>query len=202
MGRRQKSAPSKGSPYPPQLVSAFHGTGTIRYLSNGVTAGAVTVQDLMQLVVVTTATTTNYELLDSIRIRSIEMWCPATAVGTSSLLSISEDSSTGGIANPSRTVSDMTMGTARPGHILWKPMPRSLISNWLNPSIANANVFTISCPSGTVMDVKYDFILGDGTFPPTAAPASGGGTAGQVSFRRFGIANGLALIPQAVSYLA
>lgn len=194
---------SKSHLYPPQIVSAFHGKATIRYLSAGVVAASVTVQDLMQLVVVTTATTTNYELLDSIRIRSIEMWCPATAIGTSSLISISEDSSTGGLANPSRTVSDMTMGVSRPGHVYWTPRPGSLIDSWLNPSVANANVFTISCPGGTIMDVKFQYVLGDGTVNATAAPATGAsGTAGQVYFRRFGIANNLSFIPQGVQTIS
>ncbi len=61
---KRSKGKKQGSPFPPQIVSAFHGKGTIRYLAGSTIAGSVTVQDLLQLVVVTTSTTSNYELLD------------------------------------------------------------------------------------------------------------------------------------------
>lgn len=200
----KKLVKSSGSLFPPQVVSAYRGKLTIRYLAgSALTASALVVSDFMNLVCLCTTTSTNYQANDSVRIRKMELWSPASSIPGTTLLSFSEESAAGGVGSPSKTYTDMAMGADRPGHLLYRPSQGSVQFNWITSYMANATLFTLTCPAGTVVDLTIDYVLGDGTGLPFVAPAvAATGTTGQIMFRRLGVQNGLALVPQGVAYLA
>lgn len=189
-------------------MSALNGLQTIRYQASNDWSGTITKGDLTELIVCTTSGTTNYRLMDSIRLKRIEMWGPASqASGTSpfitKMISIA-DESTGSVGGPTRTLSDFSLSNARPSHLVWKPAKGSMQSLWITTGIASTDaILSLVVSSGTVVDVTFEYIIGDGTDAPVLATASGaGGTAGQVYFKRFGVTATSTLVPQAVQYLA
>lgn len=205
--RKPKFRKEQGTLFPPAMNTAFHGRTKIRYLATGNVASYVTQPDLMALVCISTFTggaANNVSLMDGLRIRKVEMWAPAPAAGAATLLTFTEDSALPGIGSQPLTRIDIGTGGSTPGHLVWRPKPGGALDNWIDElSTLNYKIITINCPAGTVMDVTLDFVIGDGTDAPLALPVTGaGGTLGQIYFRRFGVANAIALVPQGVQYAA
>jgi hypothetical protein len=172
------------------MVTAFHGTKTIRF--NCASAGALSIQiaDLQDLICLTTAATVGYRLMDSVRIKKIEMWAAAAAAGNTALI-IEEVMSSASflLAAKSQAVQDMVVGTSRAAHVVYRPTVGTVQNNWFTSNITSAtNILSITCPAGAVLDYTFEYTMVDGNgSPATIASAIAGATVGQVYCRPFGV---------------
>jgi hypothetical protein len=85
------------------------------------------------------------------------MWCPVSAVGSTATCSVNWFSSN---QSPNIEHSDTSVSSAFPAHLKSTPPPMSLASFWASV-ISGANLFTLVCPTGTIIDLVVDAILKD-----------------------------------------
>lgn len=104
-------------------------------------------------------------MFQMVKVKRVEIWSPPASQGAAVTCSILWP-----ISNSSqpREVSDTTVSTARPAHVVSSPPPLSLASFWTSAS-SGTNLFTLVAPSGSVIDVWVSLVLGDG-------PNGGAGT--------------------------
>lgn len=174
---------------PPQLSPAFHGTKTLRFYSSSTASGSITVKDLLDLIFVATTTTAGYRLMDSVRMRKIEMWASAPAAGTT-VISV-EENVTGAttITGRSFAVTDMVVGSARSAHLVYKPVRGSYTDMWYSAAqpVTTTTLVNIIAPASSVLDLTIDYVLADGLQAPTSvARGVAGAVAGQVYCSAFG----------------
>ncbi len=117
--------------------------------------------------VCTVTNTTVAQFNKSFRIRSIEAWAPGSATpATLTLIWI-------GLANsPNVEVSDTSITASFPAHIKTSPPPES--SAWLWQVTGATQVFFITGPTGTVLDLDVDYIETDQTFAASTQAVSVG----------------------------
>jgi len=91
----------------------------------------------------------------TVKVNSVEIWTPVAAQGSSATCSVEWL----GLANTSIEVSDTSVSTAVPAHVFTRPPPNSPSSFWM---LNNAgNVFNITAPAGSIIDVSLSFIIYD-----------------------------------------
>jgi hypothetical protein len=99
----------------------------------------------------------------SAKIHSVEAWAPPPSVGSSATLSLKWQSNPGG-GGPGvsslREVSDTTLSTAFPLHILAKPPRQTLASFWLDYAAAN-EIFEMDVPVNTIIDIVMSHVIDD-----------------------------------------
>ncbi len=142
----------------------------IRYLSTNTAATSnITPGDILRSVgYQLNATTTYYPIFGSIRLRRVSLYfVPSTGDFGSDTNEISFAWT--GVQNaPSNLITDR--GTAyMPACIKVKPPQNSVAAMWFDsssPTLAN-NLFTINCPSQTIMDIDFDFTMARGSAPST-----------------------------------
>ncbi len=185
-GRPSRSA---GHPYPPQIPSSIRFTHTFRFMAkdapvqidNGSTISA---NQLISILGVGSGLSGNgWRILRSVRIRKVEMW--GMFSGTTST-NISENTPVSmyvefpnspnlGPGGPDIRYSDLSIGTARPGHIVCRPPPTSISGMWLNRN--DAPVLTLRYPQNAILDLTLDCILEDGNL--VASTGASGAIAGE-----------------------
>lgn len=98
----------------------------------------------------------------SFKIHSVEAWAPPPAVGESASLSLKWATNPGG-GGPSVSslmeVTDTTLSTASPLHIVTKPPKESLSAFW--NQFGGGEVFEMSAPVNTVMDILITHVVDD-----------------------------------------
>jgi hypothetical protein len=144
--------------------------------------------------------------MDAVRVRSVEVWALNTGVSTPTTISLSDESN-GYTGGPTRTVTDTQLGTTAPAHIKWFPAKGSMQDQWMTTGGPNNSLVFLSLngnSAGVILDLVFDYVIGDGTDAPVSGPAfAGAGATGQIYFRKFGLSSGSSpLIPQAVQYAA
>ncbi len=127
--------------------------------SSTVSNVTVSVSTLLGAVgVVATSATTGASIMESVKVNRIEVWSPPPSQGSAATCSILYP-----ITNqaPSIEVSDTSISVSYPAHVVSVPPARSLCSFWNNAN-ESSDLFTLSCPSGSIVDVWVSLILGDG----------------------------------------
>jgi hypothetical protein len=147
--------PGGGISHPPQIASyGITHTVRLRFITNAaVSQTSITFQNLLDLMLVGTAATVVYDLFQQVRIRSVEMWA-VPAIGTSTTVQCEFRSQTAGFVGDAKIHTDTSMGV-QPAHLRAKPMPRSGTALFQSSSATPA--FTLTCPTGTVVDVSLTF---------------------------------------------
>lgn len=147
---------------PPQFNSNVFKKHKFRFLST--TNFSANINNLMiigstgSICTVANSLTTNYN--KSFRIRKIELWAPPASQGSVATLSVEWIG--GSVNSPNREVSDSSMSTAFPAHLRAIPPVGSLASFWNAPVSGTAvNMFTLICPTNTVIDLTLDLVEND-----------------------------------------
>jgi len=166
-------------PHPPQIqdYTVRHST-RLRFTTNAAAAVAVTFQNLLDTILVASTALAPYDLFYAVKVRRVEVWADAAA-GTAVTVSLLFDGNVAGIVGDQKAHTDTSMGI-QPAKINAKPSPRSLASNYQVSS--NAVAFTLSVPTGAVVDVELSFISSFGT-GVAAQNASVGAAAGALCVR-------------------
>jgi len=158
------SAMSINSLRPPQFQSSIRFKHRFRFLANS-HAGptSITRANLLNLVVVGTASSTSSRIFSGAKLNRVEMWAVAGSTTTSATTTISVEwlSSYG----PSSEVSDNgnSLNTA---HLVTTPPRQSLASFWsLTGSNESEVLFNIISEQGCIVDVWVDFVLMDSETP-------------------------------------
>ncbi len=180
----------KGKDQPPQISPAFHGTKTLRFYSASTASGAITVKDLLDLIFVASSATAGYRLLDSIRLRKIEIWASAPAAGTT-VVSVEESvvNTSSLISGRSFAVTDMVVGSARSAHVVYKPTRGSYTDMWFSAGLGalSTSLINIIAPASSVLDLTLDYVIADGLQAPTSVSRGvAGAVTGQVYCSAFG----------------
>lgn len=116
--------------------------------------------------------TSSYRLLASIRLKKVEVWAPASA-GSFATASVEFTSTASTVSARRALFSDTTLGTARPAYVHARPSPESLAGMWFTSS-GTATLFSVTCPSGSVIDVSMSvtFVGTEGANARSWAPAA------------------------------
>jgi hypothetical protein len=146
---------------PPQLQPRIRASKTFRLRATSDQFGVgITVLDLIGLCGLTANTTTSASShVSSVKVRRVEIWgTPGSNAATSQVsLTWKLDANLG---LPTE-VSDISLSTARPAHIVASPPAKSPVSFWLNPGLGGQNIFTMYVPQGGIVDISLDMQYAD-----------------------------------------
>jgi hypothetical protein len=141
--------------HPPQINSygITHST-RLRFITNaGVAQTAITFENLLDLILVGTGVTSVSDLFQQVKVRAVEMWA-VPVVGGATSVQVEFRDQTAGFVGDAKIHTDTSMGI-QPAHVRARPAVRSQSSLFQFSQAASA--FTVTCPSGTVIDVELTF---------------------------------------------
>jgi hypothetical protein len=166
--------------HPRPVVMNYRGSNqTLRFNSLSGATTSFTVKNILDTVFVATSATVGYELIESFRIRHIEIWVSPSSSNVPVSCSIQYNSN-GAFGNgPNRVYEDMCVGNAEPAHLKVAPPRNSLAGMWQNQQGATNALFTLFTPTGSVIDICFDYSIDVGQMVQIANAAVGVNT-GQI----------------------
>lgn len=152
-------------PHPPPIASLgiVHST-KLRFITNAaVNQTAITFQNLLDLINVALTTVTASQLFVRVRVRAVEIWA-TPVLGAATTVQVEYVGGVAGDQGDGRIATDTSMGI-EPAHVRSRPAPRSGVALFQGTSTDSA--FTLTCPSGAVVDVELSFRGLPGIFTAT-----------------------------------
>jgi hypothetical protein len=126
---------------------------------------------LNMLIMNTGGSTTNYRILNAIRLKSISVWSAETTSGSVSTIDVEWLSNYG----PSTVVSDTSVSLIMPAYITSSPPKDSLAQFWSLSGINESeSLYLLSAPVGSVIDITYEAILFNGETPVAVTTTNAG----------------------------
>jgi len=101
----------------------------------------------------------------AVKLNHIKMWSPPASQGSAVTCSVLWAGSVTPFT-PDKEESDTSVSVAVPAHLHARPPKNSLASFW--QTVSSNNLFTLSAPVGTVIDVNLSLILYDDDGPSAA----------------------------------
>jgi len=148
---------------PSQLKTNIEYNHHFRYTSSSGTATAITGDVLIPACgVVATSAVVGHSINQSVKVNKIEVWAPPASQGAFATCSILYP---GTNQSQAREITDTSVSVTEPAHIVSTPPAKSLCSFWTNGAQvggANDPLFTLTAPSGSIIDVWVSLILNDG----------------------------------------
>jgi len=144
---------------PPQLRTYPHLTHTYRFFANSTVSNSLITSDLLFGAaggICTVANTAVTCLFGTLRVKRVQIWAPLLSSGTNEIEILWGVQGQANM-NPIR-VSDVSVSTAFPAHVDTRPPPNSIAGFWQNVSV-NQDLFKISCPTSSYIDVTLDLTL-------------------------------------------
>jgi len=177
-GRKQRGGGGASILQPPPFIPTMKVQHRFRFVSgtNSATGLSITRKQLLNLVLYTPTAITSVRLFEAVRLRKVMMWANPTALGappnTLQIEWFGENS-------PSVSISDTGMGI-RPAHVSSAP-PASSSNRWwsMTGSLESDQMFALTFPANTVIDVILDCRLVE-TELPTAGDVPAGAVIGQL----------------------
>jgi len=173
----QRNFSARGSLHPPQFQPTFTVKKKLRFQAKAASTGTgslLLARDFGDLWCVATTTTSASQLAEFFRVKKIEMWGPMSASLVPVTVSVDWPGSTlAGVFGKSNRVSDTSMGSTEPAHLVTRPPPGSQIAEWLSASSAAA-ICSLVYPLGTIIDMTYEIVVrDDATSQPVLAVVAG-----------------------------
>jgi hypothetical protein len=167
VARRSQPSLRRNTGQLPQIKSNIELKHRFRFQASGtagtITTSSITPTELLQSMgVMATSTTSGRPIFESFKINLVEAWTTSSAAGFGSTITLLWGDSTQGAANNNLEVSDTTVSSAFPAHIMTSPPRGSNASFWQNGQ-ASVNLFEITYSAGSVVDVHVTGILLDGS---------------------------------------
>lgn len=166
---------------PPQINSNVRTQHRFRFLASGAVTNQIISSNGLLGMSGTIGTVTNSTVTlcyESVRLKSVEVWAPPAAQGGAATVSVEW---IGSANSPSIEVSDTTMSVAQNAHIKCAPPKMSLASFW-QISDTSANLFTLNCPTGSVVDISVELMFVDRSTAPATISAIATVVVGRVYF--------------------
>ena len=144
-------------PHPPQL-DGYQITHSVKVrfivktaLDN--TTGVVSAANLLATWLVSSSTLAVWNLFDTVKVKSIEMWS-LPVIGSTATVQATFNGPVGPTQGDETVHTDTSMGL-EPAHLLVRPNARSLAANFQDPT--SGNLFVLNAPVGTVIDLHCVF---------------------------------------------
>lgn len=156
---------------PSQFKSNVELRHSFRYVSTSGTATAITPTSLLCSAgtVCTVANFAASSFNGSVKVNQVEMWSPPASQGSNTTCSVLW---AGANNSPDREYSDTSVSVATPAYVRCPPPPMSLASFW--QTAGTGTLFTLTAPTGTIIDVHVSLILfDDDVSQATASIATG-----------------------------
>jgi hypothetical protein len=109
--------------------------------------------------VVATTASLGYSVNQMMKVNRIEVWTPPPSQGASVTCSILFPATN---QSQPREVTDTSVSTAVPAHIVAVPPPNSLCGFWNGGNVATV-LFSLVAPPGSIIDLWISAVLNDGT---------------------------------------
>lgn len=187
-----------GSVHPQPFQPSFVLKKKIRFKAVAAATTTLTFNDLYDLWCVAATTTSAYRIASAIRVRKIEIWGPmASDLVPVTVVVDWTGSTTSGSFGKSNRVSDTSMGSAEPAHLVTRPPPGSQIAQWLTGG-STTTICSLTYPLGSVIDLSYELVARDDGTAQSVASAVAGATVGANYIRALDSTSGTNLVP--VSY--
>jgi len=145
---------------PPMINSNVRTSHKFRFIASGTVTNQLVTSNALLGIAGTIGTVTNSTVAlcyESVRLKFVEVWAPPAAQGGSATVSVEW---IGSANSPSIEVSDTTISVSHNAHIKCAPPKSSLASFW-QISDNNATMFTLNCPTGSVVDVSIELMFVD-----------------------------------------
>lgn len=164
---------------PPQLRVNPKVTHSFRYVS---ATGSQTVIYSGDLIAacgnIAVLTTSLYAIAATAKLNSIRIWSPPASQGSNVTCSVNWF---GGPQSPNVNVSDTTVSVTAPAQIFTKPPRMSLASFWVTEA-TSTDLFDITAPSGSIIDVSISFIFTDSVVGTSVNSTVSGKSVGQIYY--------------------
>jgi hypothetical protein len=167
--------------HPPPLRSyGLVKEARLRFVANAAFAGPITFQNLLDMVLIGTSTTTLADLFFAVRVNSVELWSLPAVGGANTVVCIYSGAVVGA-SGDQKTHTDTSMGI-EPAHVKARP-DRLTQAGQFQPSSAD-NAFALQVPANTVIDVSVSLRNPvDGAAAVASQNAGVGITVGLVYYR-------------------
>jgi len=165
--KRRNVRPAIDIMKPRQINSNIRVSHRYRFVSTSGTATAVTGQSLLGALGVfpTIANSTVAAIFGSVRIKNLEMWTTTATLGSAVTCSVEWAGSATNSGDIE--ISDTSVSTASPAHINSRPPKNSLASFW--STATTGQLFVLTAPAGTIIDVVVEMTMFDDTNGSNAA---------------------------------
>lgn len=150
----------------------------MRFTSNAAFDASITYSDLLDTWLVASTATVGHQLFTAVKVNSVKVW-GMPIIGSSSTVAVTFGSLTTGFVGDRSVHTDTSMGV-QPAHVNARPKAKSLASMF--QVAGNVVAFTLTCPSGSVIDVDVTF-KSTLAYAVTAQAALSSATAGYQYFR-------------------
>jgi len=154
-GKNMAKANDQIISHPPQIgnLSITHAT-RLRFITNAaVNQKVITFQNLLDTLLIATTNIAVSDLFQQVKVRAVELWA-VPVVGNATSVQVEFKNQTAGLAGDTAIHTDTSMGI-EPAHVRARPSVRSGAALFQFSQASEA--FTLTCPSGTVVDVELTF---------------------------------------------
>jgi len=144
----------------------------------------ITFPNLLDTILMATTAIAPFDVYDQVRVEFVEVWA-VPVVGGTAQVAVQFAGASLGLAGDGRVYSDNSMGI-EPAHVKCRPDRLSGAGMWQNGAATAAgipNAFLLTCPVGSVIDVKLSFKTIATQAPVAAGAASVGATVGDIFYR-------------------
>lgn len=176
-GRQSGVLALKGSPQARDLTCWVR-QHTFRFnVSNAITVEPVYGYDMLGLIAAATSATGATSVISAVRLKQVILYSSGTNAASLGIIWA------GGHSVPSM-MSTTVLGTAEPAMMVYVPPPESEASFPISYNERANTYFTITAPTGTIIDVVVDFLLANGvvTSPAYVTYVSSGLVTGQLYY--------------------
>lgn len=147
----------------PQMRSNILYHHTFRFTSTNAAATAITSKGLLFAAgaVGTVLNTTVSSFHSSVKLHNIKVWTPPPSQGATATCSVEFYMGGSSSFSNTREYSDTSVSTAVPAFLNCSPPRDSLASFWNLPAAADSQLFILTAPVGSVIDVSLSMVIND-----------------------------------------
>jgi len=146
--------------HPPSIPATLTVGHTLRFRAAAAGTYSITWQDLGDLLCVADTSTSAYQIVSNVRLRTVEIWAPMAADLVPVTTSLEWPLTGGGVAGNSVIRTDTSMGSNIPAHVRCKP-PRFTLDSYQQISNLSNTAFKIVVPVNSIIDVSLTVTLRD-----------------------------------------
>lgn len=164
--------------HPPQISMTFHGTKKLRFTTGNVGAqGTFTSANIGNCIVVASSAVAAYLIMETIKIKSIEVWTMSQTLNMPATCSVQFFGGTTNPGSSSRVYTDTSLGSTLPAHVRASPAPGSAAYLWQTTS-SSTNLFEVNTYGYSIIDIDFEYNLSSESYSQAAGAALVGATAG------------------------
>lgn len=172
-GRKRRGAARRGVATalgPGQIRTNIIKRHKFRFLASGAFNGTITSSQMLGAAgsICTVANTTLSMKNYSMKVQSVEIWTPPASQGAGATCSVEWIGSNN---SPNEEVSDTSVSTAKPAHLVSRPPANAIAGFWF-VAATNTSIMKFVVPSGSIIDLVLDLIEFDDESPVTRAVAT------------------------------